>query len=124
MDGQESCYVDRNNITPSCNDEDENVDEISDIEQNVQIISNQNTMPNYYQFMSLSRNLICHGFDLKVKVRQYMYYNFGSEYSKHVLTRNYYVDQVALNKFINDNVNNEANQANITDIVCHQCDVC
>ena len=40
------------------------------------------------------------------------------------LTRNYYVDQVALNKFINDNVNNEANKANITDIVCHQCDVC
>ena len=60
MDGQELCYIDRNNITPSCNDEDENVDEISDIEQNVQIISNQNTMPNYYQFMSLSRNLICH----------------------------------------------------------------
>ena len=124
MDGQESCYIDRNNITPSCNDEDENVDEISDIEQNVQIISNQNTIPNYYQFMSLSRNLICHGFNLKIKVRQYMYYNFGSEYSKHVLTRNYYVDQVALSKFIIDNVNNEAYQANITDIDCHQCDVC
>ena len=44
MDGQESCYIDRNSITPSCNDGDENVDEISDIEQNVQIISNQNTM--------------------------------------------------------------------------------
>ena len=28
MDGQESCNIDRNNITPSCNDEDENVDEI------------------------------------------------------------------------------------------------
>ena len=41
IDWQESCYVDRNNITPSCNDEDEYVDEISDIEQNVQIISNQ-----------------------------------------------------------------------------------
>ena len=69
-------------------------------------------------------NELSHGFYLKIKVRQYMYYNFGSEYSKHVLTRNYYVDQVALNKFINDNVNNEANQANITDIVCHQRDVC
>ena len=42
-----------------------------------------------------------------------------------LICRNYcHVDQVALNKFINDNVNNEANQANITDIVCHQCDVC
>ena len=59
MDGQESCYIDRNNITPSCNDEDENVDEISDIEQNVQIISNQNTMPNYYQFISSPGKLIC-----------------------------------------------------------------
>ena len=28
MDGQESCNIDRNNITPSCNDEDEDVDEI------------------------------------------------------------------------------------------------
>ena len=59
--------------------------------------------------MSLSGNLICHGFDLKIKVRQYMYYNFGSEYSKYV---------------INDNVNNEAYEAIITDIDCHQCDVC
>ena len=34
IDGQESCYIDRINFTPSCNDEDENVDEIlSDIEK-------------------------------------------------------------------------------------------
>ena len=60
IDGQESCNIDRRNITPSCNDEGQNVDEIlSDIEQNVLIISNQNTMPNYYQFMSSSGKLIC-----------------------------------------------------------------
>ena len=53
MDEQEPCYVVRNNITPSCNDEDEYVDEfLSDIDQYIQIISNQNTMPNDYQFMS------------------------------------------------------------------------
>ena len=34
IDGQESCNTDRINITPSCNGEDENVDEIlSDIEK-------------------------------------------------------------------------------------------
>ena len=122
---QESFNIDVDNIAPSYNYLVENIDEIiCDIEKNDQMFSYQNTMQNYYQFMSLSGNLMCHGFDLKIKVRQYMYYNFGSEYSKHVLTRNCYVDQVALNKFINDNVNNEANQANIADIVCHQYDVC
>ena len=34
IDRQESCYIDRNNFTLSCNGEDENVDEIlSDIEK-------------------------------------------------------------------------------------------
>ena len=34
IDGQDLCYIDKSNITPSCYDEDEYVDEIlSDIEQ-------------------------------------------------------------------------------------------
>ena len=69
-------------------------------------------------------NELSHGLDLKIKVRQYMYSNFGNENSKHVITPYYYVDQVAQSKFIIDNVNNEAYLANITDIVCYQCDVC
>ena len=74
--------------------------------------------------INLCLDQFSYGFDLEIKVRQYMYSNFCSENLKHVITRNYYVYQVALSKFINDNVNNEAYQANITDNDCHQCDVC
>ena len=36
IDGQESCNIDKSNITPSCIDEDESVDEIlSDIDRTV-----------------------------------------------------------------------------------------
>ena len=40
------------------------------------------------------------------------------------LSYGFYLKIKVRHKFINDNVNNEANQANIIDIVCHQCDVC
>ena len=60
------------------------------------------------QLLSIYVCIIIFSYRQESELKSYTIYpfNFCNELSEQVITRNYYVGQVALNKLINDNVNN------------------